>query len=71
MTADWATLGELEYVLRLCMLESREEVPHHEVKASGCSSVTMRERFEGALARIVYSRLCKSKRHVILPRLFM
>ena len=41
MTADWGTLGELEYVLRLCMLEGREEVPHHQVKASYYSLVTI------------------------------
>ena len=41
MTADWGTLGELEYVLRLCMLESREEMAHHQVKASDYSSVTI------------------------------
>ena len=28
---EWQLLGELEYVLRLCILESREQLPHHEV----------------------------------------
>lgn len=36
---EWQLLGELEYVLRLCILEGREQLPHHEV--------TVR-RFEGA-----------------------
>lgn len=26
---QWALLSQFEYVLRLCMLESREETPHH------------------------------------------
>ena len=28
---EWELLGELEYVLRLCMLEGREQAPHQEV----------------------------------------
>ena len=35
LTSDWGTLGELEYVLRLCMLEVREEMHHYLIKVSG------------------------------------
>lgn len=33
-SAEWRALSELEYVLRLCRLEGREETPHYEVSVS-------------------------------------
>lgn len=36
---QWELLGELEFVLRLCTLESREQAPHHAIAVSAaCSS---------------------------------
>lgn len=38
-TSEWNVLGELEYVLRLCILEVREELPHYRIKVTGLCSV--------------------------------
>lgn len=39
---QWSLLSEFEYVLRLCMLESREEMPHHLIGVSqGAMSTCM------------------------------
>ena len=33
-SAEWRVLGEMEYAIRLCMLEIREEAPHTQITAS-------------------------------------
>ena len=37
---QWALLSQFEYVLRLCMLESREETPHHLIGVCPVSKCT-------------------------------